>query len=98
MPNEYDINKLEMVRSPAFTSIYSNNARLGITPWDVSMSFSLVEEDEASKVPVIVTQGTVRMSPQHFKAFAVAAANTMAQYEDKFGEIKLPPGIIPEKP
>jgi Protein of unknown function (DUF3467) len=98
VPEEYDINKLDMVRSPTFASIYSNNARLGITPWDISMSFSVVEENEAYKVPVLVTQGIVRMSPQHFKAFAAAVAAALTQYEEKFGEIRLPPGIIPEKP
>jgi hypothetical protein len=79
------------VRSPEFRSIYLNHVQFGFTRFDFQMVLGSVEisRDEDAKQ---TTQETacVRMSPGYAKAFVQDMANTLAKYEQSYGEISIP--------
>jgi len=73
-------------RSLDFKDVYSNNVRLGLTPWDFTVVFALTKEI----VPGVMTaedQVAVRMSPQQFKTVTKSLAMTMKVWEEVFGDI-----------
>ena len=81
-----------IVRSPVFLSAYSNATRMGHTLWDITVVFSSIEEGTNNQSPVLIDQAAIRMSPQHFKAFAQAAVRAVAAYERSCGPIVMPIG------
>jgi hypothetical protein len=81
------------VRNQEFRDIYSNNTRIGISPFDFSLTFSTIVEPTAG-MTVIEDQVVVRMSAQQFKAFLDSASKTMTAWEEVFGSVQL---TIPER-
>ena len=75
------------IRSAEFRDIYSNNARVGVSPWDISITFALAKEIVPGTI-IAEDQAVVRMSPQQFKTFAEAIMTTLQAWEEVFGEIK----------
>jgi methionine synthase II (cobalamin-independent) len=75
-------------RSPNYISIYSNQSRLGITPWDISIIFATTDDFGAGKIE-IEDQATIRLSPQHFKALCSSFAAVLKAYEKQFGVVNV---------
>jgi hypothetical protein len=89
------------VKAPDFRSIYSNNVTFSVALFDFSMVFG--EVIEAEQVSETIGKLTVEqkvkiiMSPLHAKIFVQMAAVQLRAYEQRFGEIKFPPGsLVPE--
>ncbi len=80
--------RLKSIRSEEFRDIYSNFSRLGVTPFDFSVTFSRLIEPTMG-VNVIEDEVVVRMSAQQFKTFLESATKTLAAWEEAFGQIKL---------
>src|SRR5438128_710885 len=78
-----------------FRSTYANSARMTVGLWDFRFSFGEVEEATADSVKVVENVRVI-MSPQHAKMFLAIFQQNLKKYEDKFGEIKLPPGMLQE--
>lgn len=75
-------------RSADFKDIYTNNTRVGMSPWDMSLIFALAKETQ----PGILTtedQAIVRMSPQQFKTFVSAISASLQAWEEVFGAISV---------
>ena len=73
-------------KSANFVDIYTNNSRVSVSPWDVSITFSLAKE----LMPGLLSsedQCVIRMSPQQFKIFTNAIVTTLKAWEEVFGEI-----------
>lgn len=82
-------------RNPDFKDIYTNSTRVGVSPWDMSITFALSKEMQ----PGLLTsedQAVVRMSPQQFKTFVSAISASLQAWEEVFGAISVtspPPSI-----
>jgi len=81
---------------PDFLSTYSNSARMTIGLWDFRFTFGEVEQATSDMVKVS-EKVSVIMSPQHAKMFLQIFEQNFRKYEERFGEIKLPPGILVEQ-
>ena len=76
--------------------VYANSLQVATTPWDFMWFFGSVQVPETlpipgNIVPSIRVDVVIRTSPQHAKACLRALETTVKQYEDRFGEIHLPP-------
>ncbi len=78
--------------APDARNLYVNSTEFAITPWDIQMQLNHVHA-EASAL-IIEQVATVSMSPQHAKAFAIALASNVREWESNYGEITLPEGVI----
>jgi hypothetical protein len=80
-------------RAPDFRSIYTNNSKFAITPFD--FSFILNEVTESEKGEVYVEQkARITMPPLHAKIFAYVLTQNVMNYEKQFGEIDIPPNLF----
>lgn len=86
-----NINDIEHERSPHFRSIYSNNVRLSLTPYEFRMTFVNLTEGLGPGKFVMEEEATIVMGPVQLKTFASGLANAIATYEAQFGTI--PPGV-----
>lgn len=76
--------------------LYSNNVQILLSTWDFTFEFSqllLGTPDEENQPPTLSVGAAQRiiMSPQHAKAFLNVLRENVAQWEQQFGEIRLPP-------
>jgi len=90
-----EVSAIPLRRAASFVSSYVNNATVRSALYDMSIAFSQIMIEGAK--PVVEEKCEVVMTPAHAKALAVALALNLKQWEDRFGEVKLPPGIIPNK-
>jgi Protein of unknown function (DUF3467) len=77
----------EFHQAADFFSLYSNNVRLRVTPWDIQLTFGEVLVADETKL-VIENRLAVNLSPQTAKALLKALAGMVQQYEANIGEIK----------
>ena len=73
---------------------YANNIRAGMSPWDVSLHFGVVV-DPPHAVPFVEERVTIRLSPQTLKVLSVIIPGIVAQWEQRFGSVPLPPDLVP---
>lgn len=78
-------------RSPDYRVTYANNARLRMTNSDIQITFCQLMDSQAVGVPKvqIEEQSAIVMSPVQAKALNIALTRVIADYENKFGEIKI---------
>jgi hypothetical protein len=74
-------------RSLDFKDIYTNASRVGVTPWDFSITVSLTKDIAPGMPPIIEDQAVLRMSPQHFKIFSKSISDFIAAWEEVFGQV-----------
>ena len=82
---------MENVRSPLYRSIYANNTAFQSNAFDFSMIFGEIQEADDKKV-LVEQEVRVTMSPLHAKVFSGVMLQNIKNYEDRFGEIKVPEG------
>ncbi|SRR6266536_3906110 len=82
-------------KAPGFFTTYANSARMMIGLWDFKFTFGEVENADANEIRVSEKMGVI-MSPQHAKMFLQVFEKNLKRYEEQFGEIKLPAGILVE--
>ena len=82
---------MENVRSPLYRSIYVNNTSFQSNAFDFAMIFGEIQEADEKKVTVS-QEVKVIMSPLHAKVFSGVMLQNLKNYEDRFGEIKVPDG------
>jgi hypothetical protein len=73
-------------RAHDYKDIYSNNCRVGVSPWDFTVAFALAKES-INGMMVAEDQSAVRMSPQQFKTFCKSIKVALEAWEHVFGEI-----------
>lgn len=78
-------------RSPLYRSVYANNTAFQSSAFDFGMIFGEIQEADNEKVTV-EQQVRVIMSPLHAKIFAGVMLQNIKNYEERFGEIKIPEG------
>jgi hypothetical protein len=82
----------EVVASPGFVSMYTNDTQLQVTPWDIRLIFGEITEPPTIEHPTAVIKllGEVRMSPQHAKLVAALLQAQLKHYEETVGPIPVP--------
>ena len=84
--------EIEHHLSPDFHSVYANSARVRTSFYDFSIVFgeiSAVDDklEREERVQVV-------MSPQHAKALLKVIEKNVAAWEERFGAIELPEGLV----
>ena len=77
-----NINELPQQRAADYLSMYSNHAQMGFSPWDVTIFFCELTEDENGDI-IREQKARVVMSPQHAIAFSKLLNNTVDQWAKK---------------
>ena len=68
--------------------VYSNNAEIGFTPWDLRLKFREIVDVKENR-PVVNFHGTVVMTPAHAKVLLSALQRSISMYEERFGTVDL---------
>jgi hypothetical protein len=83
-----------VVRGDNFQSLYINNARFGVTRFDIQM---VLGENAISHSPehtdTITELLNLKMTPPYAKTFAIELTKFIQAYERQYGEIQLPPEL-----
>ena len=83
-------------KSDSFFTTYANSTRMTVGLWDFKFAFGEVENADSSEIKVSEKMAII-MSPQHAKMFLQIFEKNLRRYEEQFGEIKLPAGILVEQ-
>jgi hypothetical protein len=83
------------VRGPNYQEMYCNVSQTMMTPWDLSVRLGILHPSSAEGQIGVQELALVTFSPQQFKALALAFANTINAYEERFGAITLNQDLIP---
>jgi hypothetical protein len=84
-----NLAEVPTTRSPDFKVIYANNVNIGMSPWDIQMTFGKITSGNT-----IEHQITVVISPQWAKALAGVYQRVVADYESQFGKVALPEQLL----
>lgn len=79
-------------RDPQFRDIYSNASFFTMGPFDVTITFSKMMDVAGQQM--VIDQGAVSFSPQHFKSFCLSVNETLKAWEKVFGELQIPASDI----
>ena len=82
----------EVIASPLFVTLYTNDTQVQVSPWDVRLVFGEISVPATPEhsTNVVKQTGEVRMSPQHAKVVAMILIAQLQQYEATFGPIPTP--------
>jgi hypothetical protein len=75
--------------------IYCDGTEMAMTPYDV-MIHLLRRSSDPSKQAEPVRVGTLRMSMEHAKVFAIVLRKNLKAYEDQAGQIPMHPDLMKE--
>lgn len=78
-----------IVRSEHYRTVYADTSKMGLSPWDIRITFGLLVEVEPGRT-ANEEQLTVIVSPQHAKTFLRIFADNIAAWENVHGEINDP--------
>lgn len=83
-----NVAELPFVGADSAPTIYSNNADMAITPWDLRIGFSEIGQHGGEFRKRMLA--SVVMSPAHAKALITALTLGVQQWEGTYGEIRMP--------
>ena len=91
-----DLSTVKIVRSDNFVSTYINNARIGLSKWDIGLIVGHLESTPDG-VPTSVEAVFLQMTPAYARALGDDLLSTVKQYESLYGEVGRPPNdpVIP---
>ena len=75
-----------VIQSEDFKNIYSNNVRIGISQWDLSITIGQIVEVQGG-LSVVEERVSAKFSPQYFKVLSSTLTTAIQQWEMIFGEI-----------
>ena len=87
------VEQRESTKSPHFVSVYSNDVQVQTSPWDMRLMLGEMTSAPSPEDPVVrITQlAEVRLSPPLAKRLAEIMVLQIKAYEDRFGDIPVPP-------
>ena len=85
--------EMKLVNPRNVESVYSNNAALAMSPFDLRMLFSEIIIDGTSE-PRLELRANIVLTLVQAKALQHALAKSVSGYEAQFGEISIPNAII----
>src|SRR5687767_232973 len=80
-------------RDKNYAAVYSNFAQVGLTPWDIRITFSQLGEHDIG-VTGVSDLTTVIMTPLMAKVLANVLRQNVLLYEKNHGAIQVPAGLI----
>lgn len=80
------IKYLKVIHSGEVPRYYANNTEVGMTSYDISLKFAVIDRAEADSL-YVQDQAIVTMSMHHAKAVARILTAYVAQFEDKHGRL-----------
>lgn len=83
-PNKEQITQ----RSDQYLKIYANSVNMGVSLWDINLTFGEIVGEEDGQ-PVVEQKVKVNMSKEFAKAVLNLLKLNIGQYEEQFGEIQL---------
>ncbi len=87
----------EFIKAPDFENVYSNHAVFSTGPWDFSfICGEIIEVDKVKQIAKVEQRVRVAMPPLQAKIFAMALNQQLKAYEDAYGKIVIPPGMLVE--
>src|SRR5438045_572320 len=92
------VTNYKYVNAPDFRTIYSNNAHFYSHLFDFSIMFGEVTNveqiDENTGNVIVEDKVKITMSPLQAKIFVAVAQRQLQAYEQRFGELKFPAGVV----
>jgi hypothetical protein len=88
-----DPNNLLSRRSPDFRTIYTNNVRFSITPFDFSFILNEITENERGEI-YSDQKARITMTPLQAKIFAFVLTQNVKNFEKQFGDIHVPENLF----
>ena len=86
-----NLQNRQLSKSPSFATFYANDTQMQITPWDLRLTFGVIQDVQAEPPVAIIEQvGEVRMSLQHAKRIVLVLVEQLRIYEQTVGPIALP--------
>jgi hypothetical protein len=93
MDAEEKNREIKNIQNPHYVSVYANNVAMALNFFDLSMIFG--EMVEATEEILVVDQKVrVTMPPSHAKLLLLLLMQQLQQYEEKFGQIVIPPEVL----
>ena len=80
------VPQVQVVRSPNFQDIYSNQTYIALSGFDATVTFSRLVNFAGNNV--VEELASVRVSPQALKVLAETLTNATAAWEAEFGHIE----------
>lgn len=90
---EVDQQTAPHYRDKNYAAVYSNFAQVGLTPWDIRVTFSQLGEHEIG-VTGVSDLTTVIMTPLMAKVLAHVLRQNVLLFEKQHGAIPVPGGLI----
>ena len=81
------VNASNITRDAAFVDTYSNSVRVSVTLGDISIVFS-VNDDQGLNNVVVKDRVAMHVAPTTLKVLAVMLSTVVEAYEEAVGEIK----------
>ena len=85
-----DLVDVKFVRSNDFISKYINNARIGVSKWDINLIIGHLETS-GDGTPVSIESLFLQMTPAYARALGDDLHTAVKQYEAMYGEVGRPP-------
>lgn len=88
-----DVSALPLKGGDRVSSAYANNADIAISPWDIRIVFTELVGNIGEPEPLSKElRANIVMAPAHAKALVAALLTGVRQYEQVYGDIKMPEG------
>jgi hypothetical protein len=84
-------------KSDGFKSFYANNTAFATSAFDFSMTFGEIAGVEGDHL-LVDQHVRIIMAPLHMKIVLMLMLQQLKQFEQQFGEIKIPAGVIQASP
>lgn len=91
------VTERKVVHSGEAPRYYTNNTEIGMTSFDLSLKFALIESADAESMHV-ADQAIISMSLHHAKAVAGILVTYIKQFEKQHGPLFVPSEEEPEIP
>lgn len=101
--DKIDSNKIEqkigevrntntVLRPDNYQTLYSNQVKIRLTAWDISLIFGKNVEFEPGKSGILELC-EITLAPGQLKTLATSLVETIKAFEETFGEIKIDPAF-----
>ncbi len=76
-------------KSENFIKIYANNVVMGLSLWDINLTFGEIVDSTQEGEPIVEQKVKINMAKEFAKALSNLLSANIAVYEQQYGEIKL---------
>jgi Protein of unknown function (DUF3467) len=85
-------------KSEKFIKIYANNVVMGLSLWDINLTFGEIIDSTLEGEPIVEQKVKINMAKEFAKALSNLLSANIAEYERHYGEIKLINALAENEP